>query len=225
MSEVATEEKVRQMETGRRGDGWQAEKSAMTRRSIMDAAVTCFVERGYANTTTAVIAEEAGVSRGAMMHHFPARQAVLNAVIEHLHQRRIEEYSALMKGLDNPDRRLTKKSIRASVEAAWRYVNMPTFIAYQELQNASRTDPELREMMQSLEKEYERHYNETVKEVFPHWRDLEILETANDVVHFMMRGMATSHMCTRKQQRVRRVIDYLTEQLYRFYTESAGPEK
>ena len=66
---------------GRVGDGWQAEKSALTRQAILEAAVRCFVEHGYANTTTAMIADEASVSRGAMMHHFPSRAAVMNAVV------------------------------------------------------------------------------------------------------------------------------------------------
>ena len=45
------------------GEGWQAEKSALTRQAILEAAVRCFVEYGYAQTTTAMIAEEARVSR------------------------------------------------------------------------------------------------------------------------------------------------------------------
>ena len=53
------------------GAGWQAEKSALTRQAILEAAVRCFVQHGYTNTTTAMIAEEGDVSRGAMMHHFP----------------------------------------------------------------------------------------------------------------------------------------------------------
>ena len=207
----------------RRGDGWQAEKSALTRRAILEAAVGCFVEHGYASTTTAVIADRAGVSRGAMMHHFPSRQAVLHAVIEFLHQRRLEEYSTVMKGLDIEGARLTKKAIRASVEGAWQFVNMPTFVAYQELQNASRTDPELSGIMQALEKDYERHYIDTVKQVFPHWRDLQVLELANDIVQFMMRGMAVSHMTTRKQQRVRRILDYVADELHRLYSGSSRP--
>ena len=51
--------------------GWQAEKSAMTRSAILEATIQCLLELGYANTTTALIANYAGVSRGAMMHHFP----------------------------------------------------------------------------------------------------------------------------------------------------------
>ena len=93
----------------------------------------CFVEHGYANTTTAMIADEASVSRGAMMHHFPSRSAVMNAVVGYLHVRRLNEYRALMTDIDSPDQTLTRAAIRVSVENAWKYVNLPSFIAYQEL--------------------------------------------------------------------------------------------
>ena len=94
--------------SGRTGEGWQAEKSALTRQAILEAAVRCFVEHGYANTTTAMIADEANVSRGAMMHHFPSRSAVMTAVVGYLHARRLNEYRALMTDIDSPDETLTR---------------------------------------------------------------------------------------------------------------------
>ena len=62
------------------GAGWQAEKSALTRQAILEAAVRCFVQHGYTNTTTAMIAEEGDVSRGAMMHHFSSRASVMRGL-------------------------------------------------------------------------------------------------------------------------------------------------
>ena len=50
--------------------GWQAQKSASTRTQIIEAAIKCFIECGYSRTTTTLIAEKAGLSRGAMLHHF-----------------------------------------------------------------------------------------------------------------------------------------------------------
>ena len=50
--------------------GRQKKAPSLDRR-YLEAAVRCFVDHGYANTTTAMIADEANVSRGAMMHHFP----------------------------------------------------------------------------------------------------------------------------------------------------------
>ena len=45
--------------------GWQAQKSASTRTQIIESAIKCLVELGYARTTTAVIADKAGLFQAA----------------------------------------------------------------------------------------------------------------------------------------------------------------
>ncbi|GIX31240.1 MAG: hypothetical protein KatS3mg124_1712 [Porticoccaceae bacterium] len=201
-----------------RRQGWQAEKSAMTRNAILEAAIQCFIELGYARTTTALIAEYAGVSRGAMMHHFPSRAEVLKATIEHLHQKRLAEFRELMGGIDDPAELMDRKRIEESVRRAWTYVNQPTSIAFQEVLMASRTDPELRAVLEPLEREYEKQFMETVKAVFPHWQDLDNLETANDLVHFLLTGMMMAQMQHRKQARTRRILEHLADTLEEIYT-------
>lgn len=201
----------------RGGDGWQAEKSAMTRQSILEAAVRCFVSDGYATTTTAMIAKEAGVSRGAMMHHFPSRAAVIVAVVQYLHARRLDEYRELMGNIDQPDQALTRDGIRASVVAAWEYVNLPSFVAYQELLAASRTDSELESVISEVEKDFEREFLRTVKAVFPHWKGVKSLQAAHDMVQFVMQGMANSHLVGHGTKRAQGVIDLVTDQLERIY--------
>ena len=52
----------------------QDEKTAETRRRLLDAAIVCLIERGYSNTTTSEIAERAGLSRGAQLYHFPKKK-------------------------------------------------------------------------------------------------------------------------------------------------------
>ena len=81
--------------------GWQAEKSAMTRTAILEATIKCLLELGYANTTTALIANYAGLSRGAMMHHFPSRMSVMKAVVDCLHGLRLSEYREVMADIDD----------------------------------------------------------------------------------------------------------------------------
>ena len=209
--------KSRLSAAGRVGEGWQAEKSALTRQAILEAAVRCFVEHGYANTTTAMIADKASVSRGAMMHHFPSRSAVMNAVVGYLHVRRLNEYRALMTDIDSPDRTLTRAEIRVSVETAWKYVNLPSFIAYQELLGAARTDPELAESVGEVERDFEREFLKTVRSVFPHWKQVKSLQAAHELVQFVMQGMGVAHRSSNREQRAKRVIDTVTDHLERIY--------
>ena len=72
--------------------GWQAQKSASTRTQIIETAIKCFVDEGYSRTTTTLIAEKAGLSRGAMLHHFPSKLAIVRAAVEHLHAKRLRAF-------------------------------------------------------------------------------------------------------------------------------------
>lgn len=219
----------RRKRTNDRENGWQAEKSAMTRKAILDAAIECFIEIGYANTTTAKIADFAGVSRGAMMHHFPSRLEVLKAAIQYLHQLRIEEYRKLMTNIDVPDKELTRDAIAKSVDAAWKWVNLPSFVAYQEVLTASRTDPELNTILRPIEKDFENEYASAAAAMFPHWGNLgETLDVGTDLVRFLTHGMAVSHMASKRDERARRMLACLTDQLEALYqsaSRAAGSTK
>lgn len=62
----------------------QQERSRATRARLLDSAVHCLAELGYQASTVAVVARRAGVSRGAAQHHFPTRDALFTAALEHV---------------------------------------------------------------------------------------------------------------------------------------------
>src|SRR5260370_3074158 len=64
----------------------QDEKTAETRRRLLDSAILCLIDRGYANTTTSEIAERAGLSRGAQLYHFPRKEELLTNAVKPLFQ-------------------------------------------------------------------------------------------------------------------------------------------
>jgi len=200
--------------------GWQAEKSAMTRLSILEATIQCLLELGYANTTTALIANYAGVSRGAMMHHFPSRMSVIKAAVDYLHVLRLREYHEMMSDIDDPRVSLTYEVTLKSVEAAWNYVNLPSFIAYQELMAASRTDAELEKVIGPVEKDFEKQFLRAAKSLFPHVKNLENFTGAHDMVNFVMQGMALSHMSMKRNSRAKVVITSLADMLHNIYRDA-----
>ena len=62
----------------------QEERSAETRAGLVEATLECLNESGYPRTTLAQIAERAGVTRGALNHHFPSKDDLVVQAIEHL---------------------------------------------------------------------------------------------------------------------------------------------
>ena len=68
----------------------QAERTEDTRRRILDAAVDLLAKKGYAGFRTAEVAQVAGVSRGALTHHFPAKDELVVAVVQHVFERSTE---------------------------------------------------------------------------------------------------------------------------------------
>lgn len=57
------------------------ERSETTRKHILEAAIACFAEQGYAGTSTATIAKRAGVSQGIIFHHFATKDGLFSAVV------------------------------------------------------------------------------------------------------------------------------------------------
>ncbi len=116
------------------------------RRRLLEATVECLVELGWAGTTTTVVSERAGVSRGAQLHHFPSKQDLVVAAVDHLSQRRRDEMTAAAADLPEKDR------TRAVLEALAHQFVSPVFFAALELWVAARTDAELRSAVVPLER-------------------------------------------------------------------------
>src|SRR5512138_3856974 len=116
----------------------QAERSARTRARLLDATIACLHDLGYARTSTPEIARRAGLSRGAQLHHFPSKQELVTSAVQHLFQRRhdefLEAFAQLPAGADR---------YAAAIDILWTMMRGPTAAAWLELAIAARTDPEL----------------------------------------------------------------------------------
>ena len=125
----------------------QQVRSRATQQRLMEATIDCLVEHGWSGATTTVIAERAGVSRGAQLHHYPTRAALVMAAVEHLAERRAAEIRAEAALLDG-DRARRLDRVIDMLAAAF---TGPLFVAALELWVAARTDPELRAALVPLE--------------------------------------------------------------------------
>src|SRR5215831_14792987 len=77
----------------------QAERTAATRAALLEATVECLVSQGFGGTTTTEVAHRAGVSPGALLHHFPTKADLLCAAVGHLFELRQAEFRKAMANL------------------------------------------------------------------------------------------------------------------------------
>jgi len=168
MDKNTTVESTTGGQPGRReGNRVQAKKSAETRRAIVDAAIRCIVKYGYANTTTPRIAEEANLSRGAMVHHFSNRLTVIQSAIAHLHQKRIKAFRRAGSKLPP----VGKNRVHDALIAYWEQVKNPLFIAFHELTVAARTDKNLADILIPARRAFHEEWYRVAVEQFPEWQD------------------------------------------------------
>lgn len=90
----------------------QAERRAATRARILDAAQQKFADDGYDETSTDAILEAAGISRGALYHHFETKQAVFEAVFQRVSEAAIERAASGSARSDSPLESLIETCLR-----------------------------------------------------------------------------------------------------------------
>jgi AcrR family transcriptional regulator len=127
----------------------QAERRAATRTALLDAAVDCLAEKGYANTTTRRIAERAGVTPGALQHHFASRAELLGHARRHLGSK----FAQQMFEHESADIATIRLRTEHRLDHMWDLLKGPLFAAMVELWVAARTDIELREELIAAERE------------------------------------------------------------------------
>lgn len=124
----------------------QAERSEAMRQRLIDATVLSLDSAGYAGTTVSTIITMAGVSRGAPIHHFPTKAALIEATAEHLIRNLYVLLGRSVRDLEASEDRLTDM-----IMASWRGLFSTTESrALMELMLASRRDPELAAVLRQL---------------------------------------------------------------------------
>lgn len=178
----------------------QEERSAETRGRLLDATIDCLIDLGYAATTTTVIAERAGVSRGAQLHHYPTKAELVAAAVEHL-TRRIGE------DLLNEAARLPADDDRASaaVDLLWSQFSTPLFPAWLELLVASRTDSDLRKHLLAVEERLRRAVQRQTLDVFgEETTTAPGFQLALDLTFSLMNGLALEQATAQADGRARK---------------------
>ncbi|MFC1795657.1 TetR/AcrR family transcriptional regulator [Pseudomonadota bacterium] len=189
--------------------GWQARKSAATRDQIISSAVRCIVELSYSKTTMIKISEKAGLSRGATLHHFPSKMDIIRAVVDYLHEKRIQAFRISIKEIPKD-----ADMAHLAVQAYSAQVNHPIYVALFELSVAARTNNELEEILRPAQLAFDREWYETAWDLFPEWHaDRQAFDLALNLSQQLMEGIAISNFTHARKYDKDQLLTYLEEKV------------
>jgi AcrR family transcriptional regulator len=180
----------------------QEERTRVMRQRLLDATVDCLVEHGWSGTSTTLVSQRAGVSRGAQLHHFPTKTDLVVAAVAHLSEARGRELEDAARQLPTGRRRT-----RAVLEMLAEHFTSPVFTAALELWVAARTDPELHGAVAPLEQRIGRETHRRTVELLgveerqPGTR--ELVQATLDLV----RGLGLANMISDDTARRSRILD------------------
>jgi len=180
----------------------QEERTRAMRQRLLEATVDLLVERGWSGTTTTLVSKRAGVSRGAQLHHFPTKNDLVLAAVEHLSEVRGRELAEAPKNLPTGSGRT-----RAVLEMLAEHFTSPVFTAALELWVAARTDPQLLASLAPLEQRIGREIHRSTLEL------LEVDESrpgARELVQAtldLVRGLGLANTITDDAARRGRILD------------------
>ena len=183
----------------------QQDRSRATRQRLLDAAIDSLVDRGWKHSTVAEVAERAGVSRGAAQHHFPTREALMTAAVEHITVQRgaaisddtARELAALPSGAVRTERAL-------GIIVGW-FIGAP-FRAALELWVAASAEAPLRELVIPLERDLGRQVHQAAVELLGADESVPGVREMIQATLDLARGLGLADLLSDDRLRRRRVV-------------------
>jgi AcrR family transcriptional regulator len=186
----------------------QEERTRAMRQRLLEATLQCLVERGWSGTSTTLVSERAGVSRGAQLHHFPTKNALVIAAVEHIATVRRDELGEAAAALPRGERRT-----REVLELLGEHFTADVFAAALELWVAARTDPQLLAALEPLERQTGRETHRLTVEMLdvdesrPGAR--ELVQATLDLI----RGLGLANTISDDRGRRKQILDRWAEVL------------
>ncbi len=184
----------------------QGERTADMRRALIDASTRTIYKLGYGGATTALIAEEAGVSRGALTHHFTTRAELMAEVLRDVFEQERSEYEMLTAD--------ARSGLHASDWPAmlWQAFSRPSGFAVLEILQAARSDAELADRV----KETQQSIEDVASSVMDAKFGLKVSPQAVDemrLVVWAVRGLSIAQVLLKEPEEINRSVDLLSRVL------------
>jgi AcrR family transcriptional regulator len=191
----------------------QAERTAEMRARLIQAAIACLYRSGYTATTVSAVADEAGVSRGAMTHHFKAKTDLMLAVVQSVFESDSDAYNQSIREME-PARWLERLP-----QTMWGVMSKPSGIAVMEIMLASRSDPELGEQLRTLQKAIDERSHEWSSERVraAGLTPVPQAEAIHELYVAAVRGLALEAVFMNNDAGVQRSLQVLSDLMRRIY--------
>lgn len=182
-----------------------ADRRAATRSAVLDATIRAVVKYGYAGATSARIAELSGYTRGAQMHHFDTKAAMVSEALVHLHENRMNSSLGELE-------EASRHGLSAFLQALWETFQNDLFVAAAELRVAARNDEKLQAVLLPAEQKIGRRIQEFVSSALDDGRhESQSLEEVSDHIVNVLRGMAFQQMLHPREARAEHQLEVLEE--------------
>ena len=164
----------------------QAERRARTRQALLEATIGLLAESGYAGVTTRAVAQRAGVTPGALQHHFEGKAQLVAAAAEHLNLALTRELVARTPTAGRSERELAEELL----DRLWEMHKGPLMVAVAELVVAARSDAELRDLLAPMQRQAVVATGTVAAQFFPRASPPAALPALMDTALASMRGLA-----------------------------------
>jgi AcrR family transcriptional regulator len=164
----------------------QEERRAATQSILLDATIYCLGRDGYAATSISAITKQAGVSRGALLHHYPTKNELIAHAILHFYRQRLARFKEHLLGADTSklsleDRlRVLKKDF-----STWYHTAL-------EIEVAMRTNDEIAAIEESLSALDHEEMSREYEQLFPEFAATPVARELVGISCYLMRGLAST---------------------------------
>lgn len=187
----------------------QALKAQATRERIINSVVTIINDQGFASASSTAIAKKAGITWGAVQHHYGNKNEILVAVLEMAS----EKYAIILR-----DPRLLKGTLAERVDilvdSTWEHYKSDLYFAFTEIIMASRgKDSELTQHIRKLNEKLERNMIALISMFDGHDMDQAHIYDSLRYVHRFLAGFAMDRVFDPKMPYEKRHIERLKQYL------------
>jgi AcrR family transcriptional regulator len=179
----------------------QQDRSRATRKRLLEAAIECLASLGWNGSTVAVVAERAGVSRGAAQHHFPTREELVTAAVEYVADERLTRLRSHVADLPTGPGRT-----QAVIDMVDHMYTGPLFRAALQLWVAASSDEQLRAQVVPLEAHVGRETHRVALELLGVDESVPGVRETVQATLDMARGLGLANLLTDDSRRRARVL-------------------